>query len=309
MKSPEFHVFLPQMRMDFDALVARAVAAEASGFDGIALMDHLAPPMAESQDMWEAMTAAAWLLARTETLVVSHLVLCDSLRHPALLARQAVSLDHASGGRFELGIGWGSVPTELETFGIGSTDAKVRVGRLSETLDVLAALWTGEVVDYQGSYFTLTGAQQRPVPTKPIPLIIGGVGKRTLELVSAHADWWNLPIYGLDRLETLRQQAGSARLSVQFMVAFVDDESRREEITALASRRFSYMKQGEQLVIGNAEELTQHFNGLKALGVERFYVWFTDFASPATLSAFGRDVIEAVGTSSAATRTPSPLTR
>ena len=295
MTAPEFHVFLPQMRMDFDALVSRAQATEAAGFKGFALMDHLAPPMAESQDMWEAMTTAAWLLARTDTLVVSHLVLCDSLRHPALLARQAVSLDHASGGRFELGIGWGSVPAELETFGIGSTDAKVRVGRLKETLEVLAALWTGEVVDYQGSYFTLDKAQQRPAPTKTIPLIVGGVGKRTLELVAAHAQWWNLPVYGLDRLEELRPSAGSARLSVQLMVALVEDESRREEITALASRRFSYMKPGEQLIIGNADELAQHFDGLAKLGVERFYVWFTDFAAPATLEAFGRDVIAALG--------------
>src|ERR1700709_1033514 len=166
MTSPEFHVFLPQMRLDFDALVTRALAVEASGFPRLAMMDPLAPPMAESQGMWEAMTTAAWLLARTETLVVSHLVLCDSLRHPALLARQAVSLDHASGGRFELGIGWGSVPAGLETFGVGSTDAKVRVARLAETLEVLDALWTGKTVDYDGAYFTLKGAQQRPAPTK-----------------------------------------------------------------------------------------------------------------------------------------------
>ena len=183
MTQPEFHVFLPQMRMDFDALVTRARAAEAGGFTGLALMDHLAPPMAESQDMWEAMTTAAWLLAHTDTLVVSHLVLCDSLRHPALLARQAVSLDHASGGRFELGIGWGSVPAELETFGIGSTDAKVRVGRLAETLEVLAALWTGEVVDYQGSYFTLKKAQQRPAPTSRFRSSSAGSA-------SARWSWW-----------------------------------------------------------------------------------------------------------------------
>ena len=291
MTSPEFHVFLPQMRMDFDALVTRAVTAEASGFTGLALMDHLAPPMAESHDMWEAMIAASWLLAHTDRLTVSHLVLCDSLRHPAVLARQAVSLDHASGGRFELGIGWGSVPTELETFGIGSTDAKVRVSRLKETLEILAALWTGETVDYEGSHFTLKGAQQRPVPTSRIPLIVGGIGKRTLELVAAHADWWTLPIYGLDRLEELRPKTGNARLSVQFMVTYIDDESRRDEITALATRRFGHMTQGEQLIIGNAEEVGAHFAALRDVGVERFYVWFTDFAAPDTLAGFGRDVI------------------
>ena len=288
----QFHVFLPQMRMDFDAMVARAVTAEDAGFYGLALMDHLAPPLAESQDMWEAMTMAAWLLARTETLNVSHLVLCDSFRHPAVLARQATSLDHASGGRFELGIGWGSVPAEFESFGIGSTAAKARVGRLSETLDVLKALWTGEPVDYQGEYFSLIGAVQRPVPTKPIPLIIGGAGPRTLELVAAHADWWNLPIYGVNRLEELRPQAGSARLSIQLMVAYVDDEERRDEITALAVKRFGHMMEGDQVVIGNAGELIEHFSRLQQIGVERFYIWFADFAALPTLTAFGRDVID-----------------
>ena len=134
----EFHLFLPQMRLSLDALVERARVAEGAGFTGIALMDHLAPPMALDQPMFDAIVTAAWLAAHTERLIIGHLVLCDSLRHPAVLARQAVSLDHASGGRFELGIGWGSVPEELTTFGIGSVDARVRVQRLGETLDARA---------------------------------------------------------------------------------------------------------------------------------------------------------------------------
>ena len=122
-----FHLFLPQMRMTHDAIVERARAAEASGFEGIAFMDHLAPPLALDQDMWEAMSIASWVLANTSALTVGHLVLCDALRHPAVLARQATSLDHASAGRFELGLGWGSVPAELETFGIGRhVDPNVR---------------------------------------------------------------------------------------------------------------------------------------------------------------------------------------
>ena len=61
---------------------------------------------------------------RTSRLQVGSLVLCDSFRHPAVLAREAVSIDHASGGRFELGIGWGSVTAEFETFGVGSTEPR-----------------------------------------------------------------------------------------------------------------------------------------------------------------------------------------
>src|SRR3954454_20283613 len=101
---PAFHLYLPQMRMTHDAIVERAQAAERAGFEGIAFMDHLAPPLAADQDMWDAMSLAGWVLARTATLKVGHLVLCDAFRHPAVLARQVASLDHASGGRFELGI-------------------------------------------------------------------------------------------------------------------------------------------------------------------------------------------------------------
>src|SRR4051812_23302895 len=107
--TPAFHLYLPQMRMSHEAIVDRALGAEAVGFEGVAFMDHLVPPLAADQDMWEAMTIAGWVLARTTRLMVGHLVLCDAMRHPAVLARQVTSLDHASGGRFELGIGWGSV--------------------------------------------------------------------------------------------------------------------------------------------------------------------------------------------------------
>ena len=289
-----FHLFLPQMRMPLDAIVERARAAEAAGFEGMALMDHLAPPMAARHDMWEAMTAAAWLLARTRSLVVGHLVLCDALRHPAVLARQAVTLDHASGGRFELGIGWGSVPDELDTFGVGAAPPRERLARLAESLDVMRALWTGEPVTYEGRFFRLRDAQQRPAPTRPIPVVVGGAGERTLEVVRAHADWWNVPIDALDRLDERRDRAGGARVSVQVMVALVPAEAERAAVTDLVARRFGGSVMGDTAVVGTAGEVAAHFAGLAARGVERFYVWFADFAPPDTLRRFG-EVVEAVG--------------
>lgn len=287
-----FHVFLPQMRMPHDAIIERSRAAEAAGFEGMAFMDHLAPPLAVDKDMWEAMSIAAWTLAHTTTLTVGHLVLCDAFRHPAVLARQVTSLDHASGGRFELGIGWGSVPDELSTFGIGSTEPRDRVDRLSESLEILEALWTGDVIDHDGTYFTLTRAQQRPVPTRHIPVTIGGVGPRTLALVRAHADWWNVPVHQLHRLDEMRDQAGTARVSIQLMVGLVTSESEREEATALAQRRFPGMKLGESIVVGTATELAEHFTQLADRGVERIYTWFADFAPVDTLRRFA-DVIGA----------------
>jgi len=293
--SAQFHLFLPQMRMDMPTLVERARAAEAAGFGGIALMDHLAPPLADRHDMFDAMTTAAWLLAATERLRVGHLVLCDGFRHPAALARQAVTLDHASGGRFELGIGWGSVPAEFETFGVSPVSARERVTRFAETLDVVTALWTGEPVDFDGQYHQLHQATQRPTPLDRIPIVIGGVGQRTLAQVAAHADWWNLPIYGLDRLAELRPAAGDARVSVQEMVALVSSEAERADTIALAEKRFGGTNMGRTITIGTAPELAEHFARQVELGVERFYTWFLDFARPETLDAFGAGVIAPLG--------------
>lgn len=290
---PAFHLYLPQMRMSHEAIVERALAAEGSGFEGIAFMDHLAPPLASEQDMWEAMSIASWVLAKTTALSVGHLVLCDTLRHPSVLARQVTSLDHASGGRFELGIGWGSVASELSTFGVGSLTAAQRAARLGESLKILRGLWTGEVISVAGAYFTVEGAQQRPVPTRRIPITIGGTGAATLELVREHADWWNVPVHQLDRLSQLRDQVPDVPVSIQVMVAVLESEQQREQVTEIARRRFGGTAMFDTLVIGTAAELVDHFTGLSETGIDRFYVWFADFAPVVTVGRFAA-IVEAL---------------
>lgn len=271
----EWFVFLPQVRMGIDDLVVRARVAEASGFDGIAFIDHLEAPGATHQDIWEAMTVATWVAARTERLRIGHLVLCDAFRHPAVLAKQAVTLAAASGGRFELGLGSGSWPQEFERFGIaGAHDAAARVDRLGRDLALLREYWAGGQV---------------PTPEHPIPLVLGGTGKRTMELVRAHADWWNIPSHQLDRLPRLLPTVSPARASVQQMVGFVGRGADRDAVIARSTRLWGHL--GSGLVCGDAAELTAHFAGLAAQGIERFYVWFADFAAPETLSEFADTVI------------------
>jgi alkanesulfonate monooxygenase SsuD/methylene tetrahydromethanopterin reductase-like flavin-dependent oxidoreductase (luciferase family) len=282
----EFQLFLPQMRMTLPTMVERVQIAVDAGFDGVALMDHLAPPMAETQPMWEAMVAATWLGAKT-TGTVGHLVLCDAFRHPAVLARQAVSLDHATEGRFELGIGWGSVPAEFSTFGVGSTEPRARVDRLTETLEVVQALWSGEQVSYEGEHHALVDAQQAPPPERHIPIVIGGAGPRTLGLVARFADWWNLPINKLDQFDELREKVGDAKPSLQERVTFVPEGGDRKAIVETALRRFSDTGHA----IGTAAELIEHYASRRAAGIERTYVWTSDFAAPDTLAEFGETVI------------------
>ena len=282
----EFWLYLPQMRMTMDQLVARARVAEAAGFRGIAGMDHLAPPGAEGSPMFEAMVTNAWLAAHTDTLYVGSLVLCDGFRHPAVLAREAVTIDHASRGRFELGIGWGSVEKEFESFGFGSPPPRERLTRLKESLHIMTALWRGERLDYEGEHFTIRGARLEPAPSGPIPITIGGGGRRTMELVASYADWWNVHVSILDRFDMMRPLAGDARCSLQAQVAFVGAGASRQEVDDLARRRF-----WGNHVLGTPSELVDYFGRLAERGVERVYAWFTDFAPEDTLVAFGESVI------------------
>jgi alkanesulfonate monooxygenase SsuD/methylene tetrahydromethanopterin reductase-like flavin-dependent oxidoreductase (luciferase family) len=283
----EFHLFLPQMRLSFDRIVTTARAAEASGFGGMAGMDHLVPPGADTQPMYEAMVTNTWIAAHTERLTVSSLVLCDAFRNPAVLARQAVSLDHASGGRYELGIGWGSWRGDFSHFGVEPSEPQARVQRLRETLEILRALWAGESLDYDGEFHQLHGAAQAPVPLTSIPIVIGGAGPKTLGLVREFADWWNVHAAILDKLDDARAQVGDVHVSIQQMVAYVPDGADRDLITEEAQRRFGHLRP----VIGTGPELVEHYGRLEERGIERIYVWFCDFAPAETLAAFGRDVI------------------
>ena len=287
----ELNLFLPQMRLSFEQLVARARAAEAAGFVGVTGMDHLAPPMAEGQPMYEAIVTTTWLAAHTERINVGSLVLCDAFRLPALLAKQAVSIDHASGGRFELGIGWGSVPAELSVYGVGSDVPRHRVARLRESLEVIRALWAGEAVDHEGEHHQLHGARQEPRPLVHIPIVIGGTGPKTMALVREHADWWNVHIGDVHRLDELRPQAGDARVSIQQMVALVTEGADRATVEEQARRRFGYADP----LIGTASELVDAYGALGDQGVERVYTWFCDFAPPDTLAEFGETVISLLG--------------
>jgi len=288
--SPEFWLYLPQMRMSFATITERARAAEQAGFDGIALMDHLAPPGLPTADMYDAITTAAAIAMGTTRLKIGHLVLCSSFRHPSVLAQEMVSLDHLSGGRCELGIGWGSVPGELTRFGLPLAASADRAARLGEYLEITEALFTGQPVDFEGEFFTLHGAQLSPRPLAGrIPVVIGGGGSRlTMPLVARYADWWNCPGYAFDRLDQLRPLAGTARISTQHPVGLAATAEDVPVATALAERRFGGWG---GLITGTAADIAGRLAGLADRGVERFYLQFSDFGTPGTLDRFGDEVI------------------
>jgi len=279
----EWYLFLPQVRLSAADIADRARRAEASGFDGMAFIDHLEAPGLPDESIWEAMGIATWVAAKTERLRIGHLVLCDAFRHPAVLAKQAVTLSDASGGRFDLGLGSGSWPAEFTRFDVGQQDPLARVEQLERHLDVIRQYWGDD--DETGV------AAQAPRRSYPIPLVLGGTGRRMMELVRRYADWWNLPANHLDKLARLAPAAGTARLSVQQMVGFVRSDSDPDSVREISTRRFGNL--GSGLVCGDADELIEHFAGLAARQVERFYVWFADFAVAESVHEFGESVIKA----------------
>jgi alkanesulfonate monooxygenase SsuD/methylene tetrahydromethanopterin reductase-like flavin-dependent oxidoreductase (luciferase family) len=285
-----FGLYLPQLRMSFDRILERTLAAEAAGFDSVWLMDHFGAPLAPDVDTFEGWTVASALAARTSTIRIGHLVLCDPFRHPALLAKMAATLDVISDGRVELGIGWGSVPDELRTFGFGADPARVRAARLRESLEILALMFAGEPFDYDGAYYTLRGAQGRPVPRQPkVPVHIGGGGpKLTMPLVRDFADWWNCPGYALTRLDELRALAGDARISAQHPIGLAATDAEREQTAEQVQRRFGSWG---GVITGTAPEVANAIARDIDEGVEGFVCQFSDFGTVETIERFMGDVV------------------
>jgi alkanesulfonate monooxygenase SsuD/methylene tetrahydromethanopterin reductase-like flavin-dependent oxidoreductase (luciferase family) len=288
-----FGVFLPQIALRFEQVLEKALRAEALGFDTLWLMDHLWTPGAVEADCLEGWTLATALAARTERIRLGHMVLCNAFRHPALLAKMSATLDHVSGGRLELGLGWGSVPEELEAFGIGDEPPAARAARLGEAIEVLRLLWTGERVSHSGRFYRLRDAIARPRPLQPrVPLHIGGAGRKlTMPLVARHADWWNCVSTGVERLPELRPLAGSARVSVQHPIALAASESELPALRARAERRYAGWG---GVLIGTAPELARALAAEARAGVQGFVLAFHDGAAPGSLELFARDVIPAV---------------
>lgn len=293
MNGPWFGIYLPQLRMSFDRIVERTLAAEAAGFDSVWLMDHFTAPAAPEVDTFEGWTIASALAARTSTIRVGHLVLCDPFRHPALLAKMAATLDVISGGRLELGIGWGSVPAELQAYGFGPEPPSMRAAKLRETLEILDLMFGGETFDYDGEHFHLQRAIGRPVPAQArVPVHIGGGGpKLTMPLVERFADWWNCPGYALDRIDELRPLAGAARVSTQHPIGLAPDAAARDEVIATAHRRFGTWG---GVIAGTADEVARELTAEVNRGVEGFVLQFSDFGTPETIQHFMTDVAPAV---------------
>lgn len=166
---------------------------EALGFDSIWDCDHFQQPSRPNGPYFEGWTLLAALAAQTSRIRVGVLVSCNTFRHPALLAKEAVTVDHISDGRLELGIGAGWYVPEHEAFGLDFPAVPELVERFREAVAIIDLLMRQDVTSYSGRYYQLQDAPFRPGPIqKPRPpLTLGAHGPRMLRIVAESADRWN----------------------------------------------------------------------------------------------------------------------
>ncbi|TDJ23271.1 MAG: TIGR03560 family F420-dependent LLM class oxidoreductase [Gammaproteobacteria bacterium] len=197
--------FWPAPAQPWAEVASLAQHAEQTGWDGIWYADHFMPNAEDTTTPWpEAWTTLAALAACVPRLRIGTLVSGNTYRHPAVLAKMAATLDHISGGRAVLGLGAGWQENEHQQYGIPFYTLAERLARLDEACQVIRALFTQPVANFDGRFYQLDQATLEPKPVQqPLPLLIGGGGEKvTLKITARYADEWN--VWGT--VDTLRHK-------------------------------------------------------------------------------------------------------
>jgi probable F420-dependent oxidoreductase len=275
--------------------VAAARTAEALGFDFISSNDHLLG----DQPRYEAWTLLGHVAAATTRVRLLPRVLGVPYRHPVLVAKMAESFDRLTRGRLILGLGAGSGEGEFAAMGLDTGDARARVDGLREAIDILHGIWSDTPFSYAGERYRIDGASLEPKPEHPIPIWLGAVGPRGLELVGSVADGWiPSPAYAppdrvpgmVDRIRQAAESAGRdpGTLSLIYNVALT-----------LAGPG------DEETISGSPAEITELLLSFKELGFTGFNFIVTGTDRDWQVERLGRDVVPALREASAASGTTS----
>jgi F420-dependent oxidoreductase-like protein len=197
--------------MTWETTVDRWQLFEALGFDSIWDCDHFVQPSRPQEPYFEGWTLLAGLAAVTERARIGVLVSSNTFRHPALLAKQAMTVDHLSNGRLEVGLGAGWYAPEHEAFGIDFPERRELVDRFREAVEIVDLMLRQERTTYPGTYYQVQDALMNPLPVqKPRPpLMIGAKKPRMLEIAARYADTWNSS-GSVDELRTRNAQLTEA---------------------------------------------------------------------------------------------------
>lgn len=280
--------------------------AEEAGFDGLYVIDHLMLPGSRLQGYTEAdpehpyfmdaWTSLAAIAAVTERVRVGPQVTPIGLRHPAFVAKWAMTVDQVSNGRLLLQVGAGHQEVEYESFGFPYPALQERVERLSEGIDVIRQLWSSTgPANYQGKHYVLDEVPFWPKPVQDSPEIwLGGSSKRVRQLVAEKCDGWTPaapqgggldPEFFRESLEAIRDDAAERGRSItgagMFYTAVDDDRDVVERRLRVLRRREDWAQwELEQFrrtgiaLAGTPDDIIEAVERYEDAGVEHFTVGF-----------------------------------
>lgn len=302
----EFGVMLRQERIDFPSIREGAELCDELGFHSLWFYDHLLGMGLVEQDILESWTLMSALSTVTEKAKLGTMVLCNSFRPPALLAKMAATLDNITDGRLEFAIGGGWFEPEFKGYGYDFSTTRTRIERLAESVRIIRSLWTEEKTTFKGKHYSIEDAYCNPKPVqKPHPPItIGGAGEKyLLRVVAELADCWNCPATDADKFERkldvlarhcadFDRDVSDITISEQTVCVIAKDKEELAEKLVKAKRRYGFFGDIEKIgIVGTPEECIRRIQAKTAKGVSKFTIFFSDMLKPGMLRLFAEEVI------------------
>jgi F420-dependent oxidoreductase-like protein len=280
-----------------------ATRAEELGFDHLWVYDHVHNvPLPAEEAVFECWTTLAALSQRTSRIRLGQMVGCTAYRNPALLAKITSTLDVISGGRLEWGIGAGWYEQEFHAYGYEFPGARVRIEMLEDCVEIVRRMWTEDSATYDGTHFSVAGAQCDPKPLQqPHPNIwIGGGGeKRTLRVVARHATHSN---FGGSPEEFARKSAildahcadigrdpDEITRTISGEIFLRETEAEITETRSFWGEPLESWRAGN--LVGTPEQVLEKMQAYVAAGCRGFVPWCSDYPDTETLELFARRVI------------------
>jgi alkanesulfonate monooxygenase SsuD/methylene tetrahydromethanopterin reductase-like flavin-dependent oxidoreductase (luciferase family) len=260
--------------------------------------DHfVGSPQNPDYPSFEAWTTISYVAHAYPNLHFGHVVLSQSYRNPALLAKMGATLQALSGGRFILGIGAGWWEEEYLAYGYPFPRASVRIQQLAEAIQLIRAMWTEPRATFEGKHYHVRDAICEPKPQPRPPIMIGGRGEQlTLRVMAQHADWCNFPPLSLEtyahKLNVLRghcEAVGRAYDEIVKTACLIiavgqsEDEARR----ILAASTFT----DTPALVGTPDQVAEQLQAYVDLGATHLLCGFADFPQSAGARLFAEEVI------------------
>jgi alkanesulfonate monooxygenase SsuD/methylene tetrahydromethanopterin reductase-like flavin-dependent oxidoreductase (luciferase family) len=258
---------------------------EKLGFDSVHINDHLIgfdPAQDKKEPYLESIQLLTALAVETNKIKLGNIVLCNSFRNPAYLAKMISTLDNISNGRALMWLGAGWYQEEYKAYGYTFPTPKRRVDELEESLTIYKKIFTEEVTDFEGKFWKLERHRNFPKPIqKPYPqIVLGTSGKRMTDIACREANGINLPLGNIEQIrrgipnitEILKKynlDPSNFEISLFTSIIMVNDQ---EELENLRRKRRILKRNLKNQFIGTPEDIKRKITEVEDMGVDKMVI-------------------------------------